>query len=204
MSILDYNGGCVVAMAGKECVAIASDRRLGVQLTTVAMDATRIFPMHDKLYLGLTGLMTDVMTLDQIFRFRLEMYEMRENRKIKPRTFASLVSSTLYAKRFGPYFSEPVIAGLDKDNKPFLCSMDLLGCIAEETDFAVAGTCAESLLGTCETFYKPDMEPDELFETVSQALLAALDRDCISGWGAVVHVITKDGVRTKELDGRMD
>ncbi|PXF49782.1 Proteasome subunit beta type-3 [Gracilariopsis chorda] len=204
MSILEYNGGCVLAMAGKECVAIASDKRLGVQLTTVAMDANRIFRMHDKLYLGLTGLMTDIQTLDQLFRFKLELYAMRENRLMKPKTFASLVSSTLYSKRFAPYFSEPVIAGLDKDNKPYICSMDLLGCVAEETEFVVAGTCAESLFGTCETFYKKDLEPDELFETVSQALLAALDRDCISGWGAVVHIITKDGVQTKELDGRMD
>jgi 20S proteasome subunit beta 3 len=34
-SILEYNGGCVVAMAGKECIAIASDRRLGVQLVRI-------------------------------------------------------------------------------------------------------------------------------------------------------------------------
>lgn len=191
-------------MVGKDCVAIASDRRLGVQLTTVAMDTTRIFPMHEKLYLGLTGLQTDVATLDQLFRFRLELYAMRENRVMKPQTFANLVSSTLYSKRFAPYFSEPVIAGLGKGNKPFICSMDLLGCISIEEDFAVAGTCAESMMGTCETFFKKDMEPDQLFETISQSLLAALDRDCISGWGAVVHIITKDGVITKELDGRMD
>lgn len=168
------------------------------------MDANRVFPMHDKLYMGLTGLMTDVTTLEQLFRFKLELYSMRENRSIKPQTFANLVSTTLYGKRFAPYFCEPVIAGLGKDNKPFICSLDLLGCIAYSDDFAVAGTCSESLLGTCETFYKKDMEPDELFETISQSLLAALDRDCISGWGAVVHVITKDGVTTKELDGRMD
>lgn len=168
------------------------------------MDTTRIFPMHDKLYLGLTGLMTDVTTLDQLFRFKLDMYTLRENRLIKPKTFANLVSSTLYGKRFGPYFSEPVIAGLDANNKPYLSSMDLLGCISESESFAVAGTCAESLFGTCETFYRPNLEPDDLFETISQSLLAALDRDCISGWGCVVHIITKDGVQTKELDARMD
>lgn len=172
--------------------------------TTVAMDANRIFPMHDKLYIGLTGLMSDIMTLEQLFRFKLELYSMRENRTMKPSTFSNLVSTTLYAKRFAPYFCEPVIAGLDKDNKPYLCSLDLLGCLSDAKDFSVAGSCADSLLGTCETFYKPDLEPDQLFETMSQALLAALDRDCISGWGAVVHIITKDGVITKELDGRMD
>jgi 20S proteasome subunit beta 3 len=32
-------------------------------------------------------------------------------------------------------------------------------------------------------------EPDELFETLSQALLAAVDRDALSGWGAVVHIM---------------
>jgi len=31
--------------------------------------------------------------------------------------------------------------------------------------------------------------PDELFETTSQALLNAVDRDALSGWGAVVHVM---------------
>lgn len=29
MSIFEYNGGSIVAMAGKNCVAIACDRRLG-------------------------------------------------------------------------------------------------------------------------------------------------------------------------------
>ena len=31
--------------------------------------------------------------------------------------------------------------------------------------------------------------PDELFEVISQCFLSALDRDCLSGWGAVVHVM---------------
>lgn len=32
-------------------------------------------------------------------------------------------------------------------------------------------------------------EPEELFETVSQALLASVDRDCLSGWGGHVYVV---------------
>ena len=32
-------------------------------------------------------------------------------------------------------------------------------------------------------------EPDDLFETASQALLNAVDRDAVSGWGAVVHIM---------------
>lgn len=31
--------------------------------------------------------------------------------------------------------------------------------------------------------------PEELFETLSQALLSGQDRDCLAGWGAVVYVM---------------
>jgi hypothetical protein len=37
------------------------------------------------------------------------------------------VSSILYEKRFGPYYAEPVVAGLDADGKPFITGMDLIG-----------------------------------------------------------------------------
>lgn len=31
MSIDEYNGGAIIAMIGKNCIAIACDRRLGVR-----------------------------------------------------------------------------------------------------------------------------------------------------------------------------
>lgn len=52
-----------VAMAGKECVAIASDLRFGVQLQTLATDYKKIYRIHDQLFLGLAGLGTDAQTL---------------------------------------------------------------------------------------------------------------------------------------------
>jgi len=48
------------------------------------------------------------------------------------------------------------------------------------------------------------MAPEELFETLSQCLLSGVERDALSGWGAVVHVITKDKVISRTLKGRMD
>ena len=62
-SITEYNGAAMVAMVGKNCVAIAADLRLGVRGQTVAMNFQKVFPMGDKLYLGLAGLATDVQTL---------------------------------------------------------------------------------------------------------------------------------------------
>lgn len=61
---------------------------------------------------------------------------------------------------------------------------------------------------------------DELSEAISQALLNAVDRDALSGWGGIVHIMfvgasilnepqitlhsEKDKITTKTLKGRMD
>ena len=93
---------------------------------------------------------------------------------------------------------------MNEDGTPFLTATDLIGAAVSTDDFVVAGTCAESLYGMCESLYKKDMSPDELFEVVSQAMLSSLDRDALSGWGAEVKIITLDGVTTRDLKARMD
>nr|CAG4641162.1 EOG090X0CE5 [Eulimnadia texana] len=202
---MSYNGGCVLAMKGEGCVAIAADRRLGVQAQTVSTDFQKIFEMGPQLYVGLAGLATDTLTVYQRLRFKLNLYELRENRKIHPKTFTSMVSNMLYERRFGPYFVEPVIAGLDPvTHEPFIGTMDLIGCISTPEDFVVTGTASEQLYGMCEALWEPNMGPDDLFESISQALMNAVDRDAISGWGGVVHIIEKDKVTTKYLKTRMD
>ena len=67
-----------------------------------------------RLFIGLAGLATDQQTFYEKLRFRMAMYSLREEREMKPASFGKLVSSLLYEKRFGPYFVEPVIAGLDR------------------------------------------------------------------------------------------
>jgi len=207
---MELNGGSVVAMVGKDCVAIASDLRLGQQSVSLAHKFEKVFPVNDKLYIGLSGLATDTYTLREHLRFRVNMYRMKEEREITPETFTHLVSSTLYEKRFGPFFIEPVVAGLttptalNPNPKPFISTMDTIGCITTPKDFAVAGTATDKLYGVAEGLWEPDLEPEDLFETISQTLLNAVDRDALSGWGAVVHVITQDKVVTRYLRGRMD
>jgi 20S proteasome subunit beta 3 len=204
MSILSYNGAAMIAMTGKDCVGICADRRLGVQLATIACDFQKVFQLGEKLFVGLAGLATDVQTLHQELQFRLGLYKLEEEREMTPKVFSHLLSQLLYEKRFGPYFIEPIVAGLDENNKPFLSGMDLIGATMQAEDFVVSGTCTGNLFGMCESLYKPNMDPDTLFETLAQALLSAVDRDAISGWGGVVHIITKDGITTKELKGRQD
>ena len=78
------------------------------------------------------------------------------------------------------------------------------GAVGVYYNTTVCGNNEESLFGVCESMYKPDLEPEELFEVIAQCILAGVNRDCLSGWGGVVHVISKDKVITRTLKGRMD
>ena len=74
------------------------------------------------------------------FIINRNMYELKEGRQMKPKTFASMISNMLYERRFGPFFTEPIVAGLDPVTfEPYVCGMDLIGCINNPVDFIVGG-----------------------------------------------------------------
>jgi 20S proteasome subunit beta 3 len=81
-----------------------SDLRLGQQAKTVAMDFEKVFPVSDKLYIGLTGLATDVLSVNQLLNFRCNLYKLRENREMSAPAFSAMLSSLLYEKRYKPCF----------------------------------------------------------------------------------------------------
>lgn len=64
-----YNGGSIVGMSGDNCVCIASDNRYGQQLHTISTDFPKIFKITDKIFIGLSGLATDIQVLKTVEEF---------------------------------------------------------------------------------------------------------------------------------------
>lgn len=130
------------------------------------------------------------------------MYTVKEEREIEPKTMAQLVSSTLYERRlalfssysklsclwpnfrFGPYFIEPIIAGLtdpSKGSKPFIASADVIGCLNHAKDFAVVGTAQDRLLGVAESLWEPDLVGFQALTFMSFLYLSPLELITYSG-----------------------
>ena len=59
-------------------------------------------------------------------RYKVNLYNLRENRPIKPSTFVQLVSTSLYEKRFGPFFVTPIVAAVE-NGKPIIATYDSIG-----------------------------------------------------------------------------
>ena len=73
--------------------------------------------------------------------------------------------------------------------KPYLCGTDMLGAQSSSQTFVCSGVASRSLHGTAEAMWKPNLNDDELVEVCGKAFLSALERDILSGYGAVVYLI---------------
>ena len=118
---------------------------------------------------------------------------------MSPRTLASLTSHLLYRGR-GRYYVEPLVVGLqpsssrgESSSKPFLCAMDMIGAKSHSKAFVCAGAASKSLYGTAEALWRPNLSAEDLAKVCGKAFQSALERDCYSGYGALVYLITQDG-----------
>ncbi|KAK1347545.1 subunit of proteasome [Hamiltosporidium tvaerminnensis] len=202
--ISTHYGGSVLAIKGKSSIFIAADKRLGQGSITVNKDFVRIHRISPHLYISLTCFVPDAQVLLKNIIKNYNLFELKEGRKMEPQEFTKMVSFILYSKRGQPYYTEPVIAGVDSSGKPYIANMDQLGCISEPDDFVCAGTADKNLLGICEALCSKEMEDEELLVIGGQAFLNALDRDALSGWGGECYLANRDRVVRRSFKARQD
>lgn len=77
--------------------------------------------------------------------------------------------------------------------RPYLCTTDMLGARSTSSTFVCSGAASRSLHGTAEALWRPNLEAHELVEVCGKAFVSALERDCLSGYGAVVYLIQNEG-----------
>lgn len=204
MSISEYYGGSSLAMVGKDAIVITADKRFGNQASTLHSNFTRLYKITDRIILSLTGFVPDCQILYKILRKHVNMFALNQQREIEPDEFTSLLSYILYSRRFSPYIISPLIVGFDRENKPHVYTMDLIGCVSTHKDFASTGTAANNLTGISDVLYTDEMETEDLFVTTMQAFLNAIDRNALSGWGASSIILTPTKRIHREVKTRQD
>ncbi|KAI5159718.1 20S proteasome subunit beta 3 [Nematocida ausubeli] len=204
MSIQEYYGGSSLAMVGKDAIVITADKRFGNNASTLHSNFTRLYKITDRIILSLTGFVPDCQVLYKTLRKHVTMFKLSQQREIEPKEFSSLLSYILYSKRFSPFLISPLIAGFDRENKPHVYTMDLIGCVSGHADFATTGTASKSLSGIADVLFTEDMEAEDLFTTTMQAFLNAIDRNALSGWGSDAVILTPGKRIHREVKTRQD
>merc|ERR1712137_37950 len=111
----DHNGGTALAVAGADFAVVAGDTRMSTGFSIMSRNQSKLFKLTNTVVLATSGFRGDITTLQRLLRAKLTEYEQKYGEPIKVHAAAQILANTLYGRRFFPYYTWNVLAGLDQD-----------------------------------------------------------------------------------------
>lgn len=162
--------------------------------------------------LGCTGFHGDVLTVTKNISMRLKKYEHEHGKKMSCSAIAQMLQTILYYRRFFPYYTYNIVAGLDSEGKGAVYSFDPVGSYERE-QYRAEGSSAAMLQPFLDNQVgrknqqDPSTDPlskTECIQFVKDIFISAAERDIHTGDGVLINVITKDGISEELFPLRKD
>eukprot|EP01137_Pigoraptor_chileana_P011185 Opistho-2@61661 len=206
------NGGTILGIAGPDFAVLASDTRLSEGFEIMSRDTPKAFKLSNKTVLGCCGFHGDVITLTKVLAMRLQNYEHAHDKTMSTTAIAQMLSNTLYYKRFFPYYTYNILAGVDEEGRGAVYSYDPVGSHERET-YRAGGSAAALLQPLLDNqlgyknqvnVAKEPLSVDRAVRLARDVFVAAAERDIYTGDGVEIQVVTKDGVQVHRFPLRRD
>ncbi|VDO21656.1 hypothetical protein V3C99_010954 [Haemonchus contortus] len=140
-----FEGGSTCALAGENFAIVASDTRMSqMEINIITRDAEKVHVLNDSIILATSGFYGDVLQLKRVLQSRLHKYRFDYRTDMSVDLMAELLARNLYYRRFFPYYTGAILAGIDENGKGAVFSYDPIGCI-ERIAYSASGA-AESMI----------------------------------------------------------
>jgi 20S proteasome subunit beta 6 len=159
-----------------------------------------------------SGMLADQLTLHKVLLMKIKLYEADMHKTPSIEAIAQMLSTTLYYKRFFPYYTFNLLAGVDSEGKGAVYGYDAIGSF-ERLDQGAQGSgksLVQSILDNQVTKTnqlivqdRPDTV-ESLATLCKDAISSACERDIYTGDAATICVITQDGVKFEKMELRKD
>ncbi|TLD20366.1 hypothetical protein PspLS_08594 [Pyricularia sp. CBS 133598] len=215
------NGGSTLAIAGDDFAIMAGDTRMSSGYSINTRFYPKVFKIGGTtadnsdatLVLSVVGFAADGEALKERLDAICKIYRYRHGKPMTVKACAKRLSTILYQKRFFPYYTHAILAGIDEDGHGAVYSYDPVG--SYEREQCRAGGAAASLImpfldnqvnfknqyvpgsGTGHDLQERERKPlpRETVETlVKDAFDGAVERHIEVGDGLQMMIITKDGI----------
>ena len=155
--------------------------------------------------------MSDVVTLRRFLDARLTQYEHSEGTKMGTHAAAQLLSTTLYGRRFFPYYAFCMVSGMDSEGKGAVYGYDAVGSFKRD-DYGCMGSGQNYIMPILDNLVGHKNRLDEkrpltLEETVAimkEVFVVVAERDIYTGDSVEIKVITKDGINVEVFPLKTD
>jgi len=202
-----FHGGTVLGIAGEDYAIIASDTRLSEGFYIHSRNLPKTYQLTNDIVLGSCGFHGDVLALMKNVKTRLTMYEQEHSKIMNCKSIAQMLSTMLYYKRFFPYYTYNLLAGLDEEGKGAIYSYDPVGSYEREKYRAEGSSAAmlQSFLDNQvggknlkDNSSYMNLSKERCVQLIKDVFISAAEREIETGDGVLIHIITKDGIE-KEL-----
>jgi 20S proteasome subunit beta 6 len=191
-----------LGIAGADFVVLAADTRLseGYSILTRSISRVNVLSQHCAVATG--GCHTDVATLHKMLNTRVALYRAAHEAEMSTPATAQLLSTTLYGRRFMPYYAFNVVGGLDSEGKGAVYTYDAVGSF-ERTMYAAQGAGQKLIIPLLDNIVGGKNRQDrgygvgpplltlaEAQQLAVEAFVTAGERDMYTGDAVEVFTIT--------------
>merc|ERR1719498_2372173 len=169
------------------CVLVA-DTRLSTGYRIHTRNCSKVSQLTSKCVIGSCGMKSDAITLHKMLKARIVMYEHKHRRQPSVTAIAQMLSTMLYHKRFFPYYTFNILAGVDDEGKGAVYHYDAIGSY-ERVPYTTSGSGSSLLMGVLDCqieggnqlIKKPDLTKQQLVELSKDCLSSVGERDIYTG-----------------------
>lgn len=212
MFVLNYFFRSIVAISGDDFAIIGADTRLSSGYTIHTRDQRKLFRLTDNCVLSSTGCWSDIQAMTSLISARMQMYKHQHQRTMSTNAIAQMVSILMYNRRFFPYYTSTIIAGMDVNGQGKVYSYDPIGN-CEETTYRAGGSAGSLLQPVLDNHvgFKNQLNAetkkiskDQAIALVKDSFISAAERDIYTGDSIIISVITKDCIEEQRFELRKD
>lgn len=150
--------------------------------------------------MAISGLVSDAMSLVDLMRSELKLYEFENGYKAPTKVAAKLLGVILHGgyRRYMPYWTQLIVSGIGKKGGEVF-TIDPSGAVSSENYVAI-GSGSLFALTKLEDSWKEGLPKEEAKELAKRAIKLAASRDLYTGDGLMLYVITEEGVEKEDID----
>ena len=210
------NGGTSLGICGADFAVLAADTRLSEGYSILSRAVSKGVQLTPRCVLATGGCYTDVATLHKVLGTRVAGYKLAHEADMSTPALAQLLSTTLYGRRFFPYYAFNVVAGLDASGAGAVYTYDAVGSF-ERVGYAAQGAGQKLIIPLLDNIVggknrqdrgygeaPPPLSLQEAQQLAVEAFVTAGERDIYTGDAVEVWSITREGVSLQRVALKKD
>jgi len=167
--------------------------------------------LTDKCVIASCGMKADAITLHRLLKARMTMFEHTHRRQPNVTAIAQMLSTVLYGRRFFPYYTFNVLAGVDDQGKGAVYHYDAIGSF-ERVPYTTSGSGSALVMSVLDNKIQKDnqtikgspLSKVDIIELCKDVVSSVGERDIYTGDDAEVFTVDTSGISKQMLELKKD